>query len=144
MAEVGGGQILEQLLIGSLLVAGTVAIHAQMLNFLTNRITQMEMFAARHFGSFANTAVIIKTILFIMLAHTLEVWLWAMALMLIDALDGFEPSLYFSLVSFTTLGYGDITLSDEWRLLAGLIGANGFLLFGWSTAYMVEVIRRTF
>ena len=53
-----------------------------------------------------------------------------------------QPAVYFSLVCFTTLGFGDITLPVEWRLLSALIGANGFLLFGWSTAYMFELMRR--
>ena len=59
------------------------------------------------------------------------------------AVEGLEPALYFALVSFTTLGFGDITLSADWRLMSALIGANGFLIFGWSTAYMVEWIRRS-
>ena len=52
-------------------------------------------------------------------------------------------AVYFALVSFTTAGFGDITLGPDWRLLSGLTTANGFLMFGWSTAYMVELMRRT-
>lgn len=48
-----------------------------------------------------------------------------------------------SLVTFTTVGYGDVTLSPDWRLLSGLTAANGFISFGWSTAYMVELVRKT-
>jgi hypothetical protein len=59
------------------------------------------------------------------------------------AVADFEPALYFSLVSFSTVGFGDITLGHEWRLLSGLTAAAGFLSFGWSTAYMVELVRRT-
>ena len=59
------------------------------------------------------------------------------------AVAGLEPALYFALVAFTTVGFGDMTLTVDWRLLSALIAANGFLLFGWSTAYMVELVRRT-
>ena len=65
---------------------------------------------------------------------TIEVWLWALVLIATGAVAGLEPAVYFALVCFTTLGFGDITLPQEWRLLSALIGANGFLMFGWSTA----------
>ena len=61
----------------------------------------------------------------------------------LGAFDALEPAVYFALVSFTTAGFGDITLGPDWRLLSGLTAANGFLMFGWSTAYMVELMRRT-
>ncbi|MEM9736953.1 MAG: ion channel, partial [Pseudomonadota bacterium] len=51
-------------------------------------------------------------------------------------------ALYFSVVAFTTLGFGDVLLPQEWRLLAGLSAANGLLIFGVSTAFLVEVFRR--
>ena len=60
----------------------------------------------------------------------LERWTW------LDA-------LYATIITITTVGYGDIILEPNWRLLSGLTAANGFLCFGWSTAYMVELVRRT-
>ena len=142
MHEIGTGLLIKQLLIGSLVIAGTVAIHAEMLRLMTNRSAGLMQFARANFRGFADTGFSMAGVLFIMFTHTLEVWLWACVLMATGAVKGFEPSLYFSLVSFTTLGFGDITLSTEWRLMSALIGANGFLLFGWSTAYMVELVRR--
>ena len=134
--------MLVQLFLGSLVVAVTVAIHAEMLARLNHMMPPVARAAARRLGSFAGTGSIIFGVLFIMLAHTLEVWVWAFVLMATGAVEGLEPSVYFSLTSFTTLGFGDIILDKQWRLLSALIGANGFLLFGWSTAYMVELIRR--
>ncbi len=131
-----------QLFIGSLVIAATVAVHAEMLNRLSPMLAVGGKLARRHLSRFAGTGLIIFGVLYIMLAHTIEVWIWAFVLMLTGAVEGLEPSVYFSLVSFTTLGFGDIILDPQWRLLSALIGANGFLLFGWSTAYMVELIRR--
>jgi hypothetical protein len=62
--------------------------------------------------------------------------------LLLGAIESLEPAVYFSLVSFTTLGFGDITLDDNWRLLSALCAANGLLLFGFSTAFLVELMRR--
>ena len=51
--------------------------------------------------------------------------------------------MYFAFVNFTTLGYGDITPVDRWRLLGPMAAMNGILLFGWSTAVIFEVLRKT-
>ena len=143
MTEVGSGLLIKQLFIGSLVIATTVAIHAEMLALMSRRGPHMMQLARAHLRRFADTGFIISGVLYIMFIHTLEVWVWAFVLMTTGAVTGLEPAVYFSLVSFTTLGFGDITLSTEWRLMSALIGANGFLLFGWSTAYMVELVRRT-
>ncbi len=135
--------IFWQLLIGSGVIALIVGIHAEMLNFLSANLSRIIEVARRRLHRFANTGVIIVAMLFILLTHTIEVWVWAIVLLATGAVDSLEPALYFALVSFTTVGFGDITLTPEWRLLSALIAANGFLLFGWSTAYMVELIRRT-
>ena len=81
--------------------------------------------------------------LYVLLVATVNVWLWALAFILVGAFHALEPALYFSLVAFTTVGFGDITLGVDWRLLSGLAAANGFIAFGWSAAYMVELVRRT-
>lgn len=134
--------MIYQLFIGTLVIAATVAIHAEMLNRLTLMMARVGRFMRHHFPKVAGTWLIIFCVLYIMLAHTFEVWTWALVLIATGAVDGLEPAVYFSLVSFTTLGFGDIILDHKWRLLSAMIGANGFLLFGWSTAYMVDAIRR--
>lgn len=72
---------------------------------------------------------------------TAGVWLWALALYAVGALPTLEACVYFSLVSFTTLGFGDVILPMDWRILSGMIAANGFLNFGLLTALMVEALR---
>jgi hypothetical protein len=59
-----------------------------------------------------------------------------------DELATFEQAAYFSFVTFTTLGYGDITLSESWRLLSGIEALNGILLVGWTTAMIFTVVQR--
>eukprot|EP01032_Pedospumella_encystans_P006164 gene6164-7381_t len=68
---------------------------------------------------------------------TAEVWLWAASFTLIGVVDDFETALYFSTITFSTVGYGDVVPHPEWRMLAALEGVNGFLLIGWSTAYLI-------
>lgn len=74
---------------------------------------------------------------------TLAVWIWALALYQLEIFATFESSVYFALVAFTTLGFGDILLPQEWRLLGGISAANGLLMIGLLTAILVETLRET-
>ena len=79
-------------------------------------------------------------------APWVEVVLWATTYRLLPGnhLDSFEKATYFSMVTFTTLGYGDITLADhQWRLLSGIEALNGILLVGWTTAFLFLVVQRS-
>ncbi|GFE66749.1 ion channel [Litoreibacter roseus] len=78
----------------------------------------------------------------IVFAHTLQVWVWAVSLLYLDALSGFENALYFSLVTYTTLGYGDVVLAKEMRLLGAFASVTGLLTFGLSTAFLVALVTR--
>lgn len=69
-------------------------------------------------------------------------WLWALFLYQLGLFPSLEAAIYFTSVAFTTLGFGDITLSIEWRLLSGMVATNGFILFGLGTAFLFEAIIR--
>jgi len=74
----------------------------------------------------------------------LEVLAWAFVYLKLNAIEGLEQAVYFSMVTFTTLGYGDILLDEQWRLLASFEAANGILMFGWSTAIVMAVVHRIY
>ena len=61
-----------------------------------------------------------------------------------NAIQGFERALYFSMVTFTTLGYGDIVLHERWRLLASSEAANGVIMFSWTTAIVIAAVQRVY
>jgi hypothetical protein len=62
----------------------------------------------------------------------------------VDAIQDFETALYFSTVTFTSLGYADITLAENWRLLAAFEAANDCIMFGWTTALVVALVHSFF
>lgn len=73
---------------------------------------------------------------------TAGVWLWAIAYLWLGAFGTLEEAVYFSLVCFTTLGFGDVLLPHSWRILAGMTATNGFLHFGLLTALLIEALRQ--
>lgn len=87
-------------------------------------------------------ALLIGSVFWVLMIVTACVWIWAVALWLLPVFITMEASVYFSIVAFTTLGFGDILLPQDWRLLAGLTAVNGLLMFGFLTAMLVEVLRR--
>ena len=72
---------------------------------------------------------------------TTGVWIWAGAFYALGVFASFEEAVYFAVVTYTTLGFGDLLLPVEWRLLAGMAAANGLLNFGLLTALFVEALR---
>lgn len=143
MDEATTGDVLRQLLIGSAVIALIVGLQAELFSIYSRRFEGVLLWLRPLFRRFTNTAMTVASILFILLVITCEVWIWALVLWGVGAVHALEPALYFALVCFSTLGLGDITLGQDWRLLSAMIAANGFLMFGWSTAYIVDLIRLT-
>jgi hypothetical protein len=88
-------------------------------------------------------AVMVATATTLIVAHTLEVLAWALAYRIVGSAPAGSEVVYFAFVNYTTLGYGDITPVPGWRLTGPMTAMNGILLFGWSTAVLFEVLRKT-
>jgi hypothetical protein len=86
--------------------------------------------------------MMVTTVLGIFILHTTEVWVWAAVFAAVHAVPGFYNALYLSTVMFSTVGYGEISVAASWRLLVALESINGFILIGWSTAYLVGASTR--
>ena len=85
--------------------------------------------------------VLASAVIAVLWMITAGVWIWAIAFRLFGVFAQFEEALYFALVSFTTLGFGDLLLPVEWRLLSGMCATNGLLNIGMMTALLMEVLR---
>ena len=88
-------------------------------------------------------AVMIATVSVLMAAHIAEVIVWSLAYMMVGAAPPGTDFIYFAFVNYTTLGYGDVTPIERWQLLGPMTAMNGVLLFGWSTAVIFAVLRKT-
>jgi len=88
--------------------------------------------------------LLISTAVFLIFLHLIQSALWALLYMFLPGIsefETFEKAMYFSLVTFTTLGYGEITIGSVNRILAGLEAINGIILIGWSTAFMFAIFQ---
>jgi hypothetical protein len=134
--------MLRQLLVGSALLIATVVIHSLVTAFFLRRMRRLpsEHWTTHHLA--ANTGLVAGLVLLLVLATLVEVALWALTYTAVGAMTAFEPALYFSMVTFTTLGYGDMVLTEAWRLLASFQAANGVIIFGWTTAMVVALLQR--
>jgi hypothetical protein len=98
--------------------------------------------AAETFGMSQAFVGFIVVALVLMIGHASEVLVWALAYAIVNAAPSGADLAYFAFVNYATLGYGDITPVEPWRLLGPITAMNGMLLFGWSTAVIFEVLRR--
>ena len=129
-----------QLAIGAVCCLVNIAIHAAIMAWVVTAARRTASAAAKLSAAPRLTAIMISTVLVLLVAHALEVLVWALTYRLVDLVpvgDGF----YFAFVNYTTLGYGDILPAPEWRMLGPITALNGILLFGWSTAVIFEVLR---
>lgn len=134
----------HQLAIGAFLIALTVAIHAVALDRIMMSVEWMGPLLFRRFRHAWKIPMLIFTVLAVFCALVIDIWLWAAFFLLVGAVPTFETALYFSTVVFCTLGFGDIILDLDWRLLSSITAANGMLLFGWSTVFIYEVMSKLY
>jgi len=133
--------LVTNLALGTLMISLTVVIHTfglmgvtHVMSFVTDRI--------RLHGHRSRMLAMNTVVIGVFAVLTAEVWLWATSFTLIGVVDDFETALYFSTITFSTVGYGDVVPHPEWRMLAALEGVDGFLLIGWSTAYLIAAGMR--
>jgi hypothetical protein len=133
--------MIRQLLVGGAVSAVTISVHALVMLILI-RVAQRASARSKARPSEHLVLVMVPTVLMLMMTHTLEVFVWALAYWLVEATPEGADRVYFAFVNFATLGYGDIVPVARWRLLGPITAMNGALLFGWSTAVIFEVLRR--
>jgi hypothetical protein len=134
--------LLENLAIASLMVTVTVGLH--FVGLATLIAILRAGFAARwrEGSAYRRGAVILFTVFGLVLLHSLEIWVYAILFLGLGQFQDLETALYFSTASFSTIGYGDVVIDHQHRLVAAIEGANGFLLIGWSTAFLVSVTAK--
>ena len=89
-----------------------------------------------------NAVVVGVSLVAVVIATTIGVWLWAICVLAVGALATFEDALYYALATYTTLGYGDVLLTTDYRIFGAFGSVAGLLAFGISTAFLVGIFSR--
>ena len=136
--------MLLNVLLGLLIIGFTVVIQAIGTNYwLKLFISAQKRLSTDEFKK-RTVRILILTSSFLISLHLVQASIWALLYLLLPGVtefQTFEKAVYFSLVTFTTLGYGEITIESGNRILAGLEAVNGIILIGWSTAFMFFVYQ---
>lgn len=136
--------MLQIVFVGILVVACNVVLQAlSTLYFLRIFIPQYKRWRKKN-DFLSSFAMLVFLVMFFTLLHGGQCTLWAAVYYLnpqISSLSSFSESIYFSLITFTTIGYGDVVIDSEWRILSGLEAINGIMLVGWSTAMVFSFLQ---
>ena len=95
-----------------------------------------------HHFSVKRAVLILIIVLALFTLHGIEIWLYAAVYLLIDAVQNLEAAVYYSTITYASIGFGDTEMARQWRLVGAIEGINGVLLLGWSTAFFVTVVAR--
>jgi hypothetical protein len=135
--------MLSNIAIGAILIFFTTAVHAGGMHLALQSIRlQVTSVGSRlHLNRVLRVGRVVLIMYFVAIV---EVLIWGAAYLALGSVEGFEKAIYFSAVTFTTLGYGDVVLDSSRRLLASLEAVNGILMFGWSTAVVIYTVQRVY
>lgn len=132
------------LLVGCALVIVTTVTHAVAMVGVMKSLRLMHARRWVRISALTRVTFVALVVLVMFLATVVESGLWAMTYLAVGALSDFEEAAYFSTVTYTTLGYGDVTMEGRWRLLSAFEAANGIIMFGWTTAVIVAAVQRVY
>jgi len=136
--------MLLNIIIGSIMIVVTTGIHAAGMVLVLEVIRSKREHLIQGLSPRTRIYWLGGIILLMFFVLLMEVLVWAVTYLILNAIEGFEQALYFSMVTFTTLGYGDVVLEEQWRLLASFEAANGIIMFGWTTAIVIYVVQRAY
>ncbi len=136
--------ILPQFAIGTVLILITVIIHALILDRVMDLLEKWGPEFFKHFKRIWCSSILSFAVFCAFVSHIIQIWVWAFFYLSVSAFDNLETALYFSTTTYTTVGYGDVFLGKDWRLISAFQSANGLLLFGWSAAFIFEVMSKLY
>lgn len=132
----------QQILWGSGLLGLCLVLHTFVLAICTDWLGKLAERQKRFPVAIRVASLILMALWVIVFAHTVQVWIWAGVWMHNGILADWNEAIYFSLVTYTSLGYGDIVLGPDFRVFAAMASVTGLLGFGLSTALLVALMGR--
>ena len=137
--------MLASLVLGCSTVFVTMGIQVAFVVMMIRYLIRIMSRPGRNTEGFAFDTYVISLILLMLFAgHLLQIAIWAALFMYLGEFNDFLTAFYHSAVNFASLGYGDIVMSEKWRLLGALEASNGVLMFGLSAGTLLSVMNKLF
>jgi len=137
--------MLTILLLGSALVFVTMSIQLIFVVMMIRYIIRIIAHNSQRIRHFSFDFLVLSAVLLVLwIGHLLQISIWATLFVMLDEFDQFSTAFYHAAVNFTSLGYGDMVMSEQWRILGALEAGNGVLMFGLSTSTLFAVMTRLF
>lgn len=134
--------MVTQILVGAVVIFVTIVIQVLFISIAIEVLKKRGTWLVKPPFVIKTTIALVAVVLWLIAGISLSAWSWAGIFLLAGIFQSLEPALYFSIVTFTTLGYGDIVLNPEWRILASFAAVDGLIIFGLNTAFLVEFTSR--
>jgi hypothetical protein len=128
------------LLAGAALLLASLLSYAMAMSLIVRVVARLIQAGYTGLGFWKNLTIVALVLLITAAAHLTQIALWAVTFLLCGDVSGVESAFYFSAQNYTALGYGDVLLSDRWRLLGPIEAINGLLFFGLSTALLFAIV----
>ena len=132
--------MLLQLSLATIMVVAIVVVHLVGLALLT-RALRSHSRIFRELRIMPLTLLVAATVGIIAI-HTVEIWAYAVVYLQMAAFSHFEEALYYSTVTYASIGYGDVLMPYNSRIFGAIEGAAGIIMLGWSTAYLVSLLTQ--
>ena len=132
--------MITKLLISFVMMACCVGIHATGVTSALRMFDRSPALADRRF--WRPTWLLVRVASWLILLHLLEISIWALLYTWGNAMPDAHAAFYFSSVTYTTTGYGDLVLPEQWRLIGGIEALTGILMCGWSTGFFFTIVSR--
>ena len=121
-----------------------LVIHVTGILFLGEELVRHSQKIEARLGLAYAALLLISIFIALIILHMVEAAIWAVFYQRAGLFKDFETSLYFSLQSYSTVGYGDLSLPENWRLLGTIEGISGVLLCGLSAAFLFAIVGALF
>jgi hypothetical protein len=136
--------VLIPLVLGLLTTVITIGVHAVAIGATVQFIRRQYQFQRAGVGFWTDVGIMAGITLLALIAHLVEIAIWALLYEACGEFTGLAPAFYHSAMNYTSLGYGDVVMSASWKLFGPLEAADGLLMFGVSTAMIFATIQRLF
>lgn len=134
----------NQLLWGSIYLSVCLILEISVLVWCASVLSKLSAWFPKPHRRWQIGLMLVAAIFIILGGHTAQVWIWSSVFVLVGAIEDWNTSVYFSLATYTTLGYGDVVLGPALRIFAAFAAVTGLFGFGISTAFLVSAMGRLF